>query len=172
MRHDDRHVRKIHRDVVDRHRVAVFQPDTTAARHACADAAVAGVKEDRQPASANTSTADRPRDRWGRIAESVDGASAHGSRPNATRRRASRTPAAPRAGSMLAKGNGDVRHARRHFDDAANLNLSAVFESNQCGIETANRTSASGRNLTTLNRTNVELKLGSNVQAWDADLDL
>jgi hypothetical protein len=45
VRHDDRHLRKIHRHVVDRHGVAVLQPNTAAASHPCADAAVPGVKE-------------------------------------------------------------------------------------------------------------------------------
>ena len=46
---DDRHVREIHRHVVDEHRVAVLQPDAAAARHPRADPAVSGVKEHGQP---------------------------------------------------------------------------------------------------------------------------
>ncbi len=45
MRHDDRHVRKIHSDVIDEHRVAVLQPDAAAAGHTGADAAVPGVEQ-------------------------------------------------------------------------------------------------------------------------------
>ena len=48
MRHDDRHVREIDRHIVDRHRMAVLQPDAAAASHPGSDSAVSGVKEHRQ----------------------------------------------------------------------------------------------------------------------------
>src|SRR6187551_146073 len=48
VRHDDRHIRKVHRHIVDWHWVAILQPDTAATPHARADAAVSGVKDDRE----------------------------------------------------------------------------------------------------------------------------
>src|SRR5215468_1930999 len=48
MRHDNRQVRKIHRHVVDRHRMAILQAEATSAGHAAPDAAVTGVKNYRQ----------------------------------------------------------------------------------------------------------------------------
>jgi len=44
MRHDDRHVGEIHRDIIDVHGIAVLQANSAATRHAGTDAAVAGVK--------------------------------------------------------------------------------------------------------------------------------
>ena len=49
MRQDDRHVRKIHGHIVDRHGVTVLEPNAAASWHAGADAAVPGVEQHRQP---------------------------------------------------------------------------------------------------------------------------
>src|SRR5262249_59936655 len=48
MRKNDRHIRKINGDIINVHWVAVFQTNASAAAHACADPAVAGVKNHRQ----------------------------------------------------------------------------------------------------------------------------
>jgi mRNA-degrading endonuclease toxin of MazEF toxin-antitoxin module len=47
MRHDDGHGGKIHGDIIYRHRVTILQTHT-AARHTRAEAAVAGMKDDRK----------------------------------------------------------------------------------------------------------------------------
>ena len=109
MRQDDRHVREIHRHVVDRHRVAVLQPDAAAARHAGADAAVAGVKEHGQPGLGEDFV-----QRVGeavvreRTAAAADAASARG---HALRRPALRFAHRLGAASRVdaREGNGDVR---------------------------------------------------------------
>src|SRR5689334_8200455 len=48
MRHDDRHVGEIHCDVIDRQRISVLEPHSTTSGQASADAAVPGVKKDRE----------------------------------------------------------------------------------------------------------------------------
>ena len=53
MRKNDRYIRKINGDIIDVHGVAVLQADAPAAPHSCADAAVAGVKNHRQPSFGN-----------------------------------------------------------------------------------------------------------------------
>ncbi len=49
MRHHDRQFRKVDRDVVDQHRVAVLEAHAAAAAHARADPAVPGVEQHGQP---------------------------------------------------------------------------------------------------------------------------
>jgi hypothetical protein len=49
MGQNDRHLREIDGDIIDRHRIAVFQTDPAATGQAGADSAVACVKEDREP---------------------------------------------------------------------------------------------------------------------------
>src|SRR6266404_2281211 len=47
MRHDDRHVGKIDRDIVDMHRIRILEPHVVAAAHARSDAGLSGVEERR-----------------------------------------------------------------------------------------------------------------------------
>src|SRR5450755_4052048 len=48
MGHDDGHIGKIHRDIVEVHRIGVFEMDTTTATHPCSYPRVSGVKHGRQ----------------------------------------------------------------------------------------------------------------------------
>jgi len=48
MRHDDRHIGEIHRDIVNWHRIAILQAHAAAARHAAADPAVSCMKDARE----------------------------------------------------------------------------------------------------------------------------
>ena len=119
VRHDDRHLRKVHGDVVDRHRVAVLQADAAAAGHAGADAAVPGVEEHRQPAPRRRlRRAGRPCDRSGKNCCS-GGCSfrprtrpADDQAPRLARRRRRRA-----CGSMLANGDRDVGVRRGEVGD-------------------------------------------------------
>ena len=129
VRHDDRHVREIHGHVVDRHRVAVLQPDAAAAGHAGADAAVAGVEQHRQPRlGEHLVERIRERGRSGRTAAAADAASGRARGPPTTSRRASRTASAPRCGSRLANGDRDVGVRGREVGDRVVRDLRAAGE--------------------------------------------
>ena len=80
-----------------------FRANAAAARHAGADPAVAGVEQHRQP-RLGEHFVERVGDAIvrARTAAAADAASVRECRPPATSRRASRTPSAPRVGSMLA----------------------------------------------------------------------
>src|SRR5215831_16713046 len=62
MRQDDRHLRKIHRDIVDEHRVAVFETDAAATGQTGADDAMPRVEQHRQFRLRDSRTPSAPRD--------------------------------------------------------------------------------------------------------------
>ncbi len=67
MGEDDLHVGEIHRDIIDQHRLAVFQAHAATAAHAGAHAGVSGV-EDRGQAIFGDDFVDRIADAIGRVA--------------------------------------------------------------------------------------------------------
>src|ERR1700728_332717 len=104
MGEDDRHAGKIDRNVVDEHRVGVFQLDACATRHARPDSGLAGVEQRRQSRFRNRLVQDIGaaivREKALHRGMKLEAANAE----VADEPPSSLAPALPFAGSMLAKG--------------------------------------------------------------------